>query len=252
MKTLVSAAAVAAIAGSAFGLGETLDRSNYPILDSNTPGITINARDLGSHSPLGRALSTVYDSVSGGLGFLASAPISGSLGVEDYGTTLSASGPPNGTPTNQFDTIPLAEYVFVGGVNITGGIMFFDFFFNDFSFSSGFGVAFPQTGAFIWTITIGNPIANQVPTEGYHTLFANDDPGIGPVTGGQWFVSDVGANPLIGHNDNAWDNGSFDYGTVSAPNVVPIGYNFAIVTPAPGAAVLMGMAGFAGIRRRRR
>jgi hypothetical protein len=258
MKTLVSAAAVAALAGSAFGLGESLDRTNAVIFTVDTPGVQITKQDIGSHQPVGRIGTTVYDAEGGGAGYVAAGPATGFLGFEDYGTTVSASGPPNGVPTTQVDTEELHEYGFVGGVTASGGVVFFDFFYNNFSFATSFGVQFPSAGNFIWTITITTPSTVLVPTEGYHQLFANNDPNIAPVTSGQWFLSDVGASPTIGHNDNAWDNGSFDYGDndPNDPNVPdvdirPIGQNFRINIPTPGAAALMGLAGLAGLRRRR-
>lgn len=250
MKTLVSAAAVAALAGSAFGLGETLDRTNTPIFTIDTPGISITKRELSSQTPVGRATTTVYDGL-GGLGYVASPAATGGLGVEDYGTTLSPSGAPNGSPTSAADTFGLVEYGFAGGVTATGGVLFFEFYYNNFSFAGSFGVSFPSAGNFIWTIGITNPAATQIPTEGYHQVFANNNPGIGPVTSGQWFLNTGGANPAIGHNDGAWDNGSFDYGTTTTPSIHAIGQSFSLVAPAPGAAALMGLAGLAGIRRRR-
>ena len=250
MKTLVSAAAVTALAGSAFGLGETLDRTNTPIFTIDTPGITITKREIGSQTPVGRVGTTVYEGLSGG-GYVASPPATGGIGIEDYGTSLSPSGAPNGTPTTATDTFALLEYGFAGGVTATGGVLFFEFYYNNFSFAGSFGVAFPSAGNFIWTIGIANPAATQIPTEGYHQVFANNNPNIGPVTSGQWFLNPTGANPTVGNNDTAWDNGSFDYGTTTTPSVLAIGQSFRLNVPAPGAAALMGLAGLVGIRRRR-
>lgn len=254
MKTLVSAAAVTALAGSAFGLGETLDRTNIPIFTLATPGVQITRTELGSHQPVARtSANTIYgwDTTAtagqiSGSGFLASPPASGVLGAEDYGTTYG-DGVNGGPPTGS--SFELCEYDFVGGVTATSGVMFFDFFTNSFSYAGGFGVQFPSAGNFIWTITISNPAANVLPGEGYHQVFANDDPNVAPITSGQWFVSDKGANPDYGTNDLSWDSGSYDYGS----GTVSLGYNFALrETPAPGAAAVMGLAGLAGLRRRRR
>jgi hypothetical protein len=247
MKSLVSAGAVAALAGSAFGLGETLDRSGTPIWNSSTPGITITKQAVGSHSNLDRQGTTVYDSM-GGLGYVASPPASGTLGIEDYGTTLSPSGPPNGTPTTAFDTFHLCEYQFAGGVQQPGGILFMSFFFNNFSFADSFGVSLSQAGNFLWTITIGNPAALNVPTEGFHLLSANTDTNIGILTTGQWFLN---TSTFVGHNDGAWDNGSFSYSTTSGTITAPIHQSFEMQVPTPGALALFGVAGLAGIRRRR-
>jgi hypothetical protein len=263
MKTLVSAAAVAAIAGSAYGLGETLDRSNYPIYTASTPGITLTALPMSSadRGPLSGQGTSVYgwDDTTpdiNGRGFVAAPAGTGILGVEDYGSTLSASGPPNGTPTTQFGTMNAMSYEFVGGVTAIGGILFFDYFFNDFSFGNGFGIQFPSAGNFIWSITF-NPTGLIVPTEGYHVITANTNPNIGPVSSGQWFLSEFSADPSgfpggIGHNDLAWDSGTFDYDGTGASPPVNIGYAFAIGVPTPGAVALMGIAGLAGVSRRRR
>jgi hypothetical protein len=262
MKTLVSAAAVAAIAGSAFGLGETLNRTNVPIYTIDTPGITITKAPLqgSARAPLASIGTAVYGwddntptsggpGTIGGSGFLANPASSGVLGVEDYGSTLSSSGPPNGSPTTQSDTMTAQAYQFVGGVTAVGGIMFFDFYDNAFGLVNYFGVAFPSAGAFIWTITF-DPTGFIVPTEGYHVVSANTNANIGPISTGQWYLSDTGANPIVGHNDLAWDNGSFDYGSGS----VPLGNLFALGVdiPTPGAAAVMGLAGLAGVSRRRR
>jgi hypothetical protein len=258
MKTLVSAAAVAAIAGSAYGLGETLDRSSYPIYTIDTPGITMRAHALdgSDRAPLGGIGTSVYgwdDNVGSvaGQGFLAAPAATGIIGIEDYGSTLSASGPPNGAPTNQYGMMNSMSYEFLGGVSAVGQILFFDFFFNDFSIGNSFGVAFPQAGNFWWTITF-DPTGFILPTEGYHVMTANTDPNIGPVSTGRWFLSDVGVAPLHGTNDLAWDAGSFDYDGTGPNGPVDIGYLFAVGVPTPGTVALMGLAGLAGVSRRRR
>ena len=263
MKTLVSAAAVAALAGSAFGLGETLDRSNYRILTVNTPGVTFAKAPLDgtSRAPLSGQGTAVYGwddntptsggpGTIGGAGFIASAAGTGVLGAEDYGSTLSASGPPNGSPSTQADTMNVISYEFVGGVQQVGGIVFFDFFFNNLTTANSFGLTFPSAGNFVWSITFA-PSALTVPTEGFHQLVANTNPALGPVTTGQWFLSDTGAGPVVGHNDTAFDNGTFNYGTATTPDVRSVGHLFALGVPTPGTAALMGLAGLAGMRRRR-
>jgi hypothetical protein len=244
MKSLVSAGAMAALAGTAFGMGETLDRSNATILTANTPGITITREEIGTHTNVDRQGTAIYNTLVGG--YVASPPSSGTLGVDDYGTTLSPSGAPNGAPTTAFDTFHLCAYRFAGGVTAAGGVLFMDFFFNDFSFADSFGVQLNTAGNFIWTITIGNPGALNVPTEGFHLLSANTNTNIGPLTTGTWFLN---SSVTAGHNDGAWDNGSFDYGTPTG--VQPLYYGFELQVPTPGAMALFGVAGLAGIRRRR-
>jgi hypothetical protein len=260
MKTLVSAAAVAALAGSAFGLGETLDRTGHRIFTQDTPGVTISwaSMDGSSRGTLGggAAPTSVYGwddatptsggagTIGGASGFFAAPAASGVIGVEDYGMSVSPSGPPNGAPTTATDTETLFAYEFVGGVANPYGILFMDFYFNDgATFATGFGVQLPTAGNFIWTITFGATPFTGVPTEGYHVMVANDNPGIGPITTGQWFLSSTGAAPIIGHNDLTIDNGT--------GGGFPIGQLFALGIPTPGTAALMGLAGLAGLRRRR-
>lgn len=272
MKTLVSAAAVAAIAGSAFGLGETLDRSNYPIYSNDTPGVTVTATRMGSteRTTLHGSGTAVYgwdDSepfpTNGqGLGFLASGYVSGNLGYEDYGSTLST--PPNGTPATQHDVMKTTVYQFWGNVQSTGlPILFMDFYFNDNSYANGFGVSFGATNPnylYLFTITLTGPPSFLAPTEGYHRIFANTDPNIanaGAVTTGFWALSNEGANPLNGTNDLAWDSGNHQYttGTGTTETVIgtyDIGYLFALAVPTPATTALMGLAGLAGVSRRRR
>jgi hypothetical protein len=257
MKTLVSAAAVAAIAGSAFGLGETLDHATVPVYTIDTPGITITKTPL---SEVGRgALGVPYatatsvygwddNTFSSGSGFLAAPAAGGVLGAEDYGTTLSPSGPPNGSPTTDFSTFTMTGFQFVGGVDTSSGALFFDFFYNNVTTANSFGIAFPSAGNYLWTITFGST-GFIAPTEGFMQVTANTNPNIATPTGGQWFLSDAGANPVFGWNDSAFSAGSHDYGSGS----VPVGYMFALgQLPSPGAAGLMGLAGLVGVSRRRR
>ena len=247
MNALVSATAIVAIAGSSFGLGESVDRSGATILSADMPGVTITKREMLDPIPTG-VPQTIYDSLDAGAGYLSFSPTSGSIGIEDYGTTLSPSGPPNGTPTDAFDGVLITEYQFVGGVQQSGGILFFDFYFNDFSFANSFGVQLDTPGNFLYTINFPAPVG--VPTEGFHGIFANDNPNFGPITTGQWFLSDVGANPTVGHNDLSIDNGFNDYGA-AAPDIRDIGHNFALIIPTPGAAAMLGLAGLGALRRRR-
>lgn len=250
MKTLVSAAAVAAIAGSAFGLGETLDRTNAPIYSTNTPGISITATPLhgADRGPLAGFASSVYgwddtSSTISGSGFVA-APASSYLGFQGYSTTLGT--PPAGTPSTDYSTFTAMSFQFVGGVTNTGEILWFDFLYNDVTLGNYFGIQFPSGGNFLWTITF-DPTGFVVPTEGYLQITSNTDPNIGPVGTGRWFASDLGAMPEYG-TAGASSAGSFDYGSGS----VPLGYAWAIATPTPGTVGLMGLAGLAGVSRRRR
>ena len=107
---------------------------------------------------------------------------------------------------------------------------------------------FDDAGNFVYTINFPAPI--QVPTEGFHAISANDNATFGPITSGQWFLSDIGANPTVGHNDFSIDNGSQDYGA-AAPDVRDIGHNFALSIPTPGAATMLALTGLAAFPPRR-
>ena len=64
-----------------------------------------------------------------------------SAGIADY---LSVSS----------GDIALDQFVFVGGVDQAGGVVFFDFFDSSGAFIDGFGVQLSQDGTFIWTIDL--------------------------------------------------------------------------------------------------
>jgi hypothetical protein len=264
MKTLVSAAAVAAIAGSAFGLGETLDLSSIPIYTVNTPGVTITKMPLDQtgRGALGAFTGVPSSSVygwddntynTGHSGSVAAPASSGVIGLEDYGTTLDPSGPPTGSPTTDYTTFNCNMVEFAGGVDTTNGVLFFEYFYNDGTLANSFGIQFGTVGNYVWALTFGGSGEIAIPTEGYMRIETNNNPNIAPSTNGQWFLSDAGANPVFGYNDLTVDAGQFDYGTSTAPNVQDIGYRFALgQVPTPGAAGLLGLAGLAGVSRRRR
>ncbi len=242
MKSLVSALAVTALAGSAFGLGETLDRTSHAVYnESNLPDyVTVTKTPIDGRIDT-RAQTTVFDNVGGGSGFLASPAASGSLGVEDYVTTLG-DGASDGVDGSGNATFSLLELGFVGGVQQAGGTIFFDFFHSDFSAATGFGVSFTSPGNFIYTISINNPGATQVPVEGLLLLTADTG------TTGQWFLSDQAF--AAGSSGDWFDGGKFfDYGAPTG--VQEIDWLSRLDVPTPGAAALFGIAGLAGIRRRR-
>jgi hypothetical protein len=250
MKTLVSALAVAGLAGSAFGISaDTIDRTNQPMYDqSNLPaGVTITAIPLDGRVD-DRVGSPIYENLAAGSGYLANPAFSGTISIEDYATSLS-DGASDGVDGTGGLTANLVEFGFVGGVSNTntGKTVFFDFFDTNLAAVSGFGVTLANFGNFIYTITITDPNLNPVPVEGFMLMSS----AVG--TNAQHFLSD--AAPAVGftgkENEQFYGPGffDFDYGNGNGP--VNIDFLFRLNVPTPGTAALFGLAGLAGIRRRR-
>lgn len=223
MKTL-SVFAVLAMAGSALANGlptTNIDRSNV-LLDAGL--YTLQATPLDGEYFSARS-SVLYSHIDGPYaGFPAA---SGAGGFDDY---VSTAG----------NDIILEEFSFVGGVTAVGGVVFFDFFDSALNFVDGFGVQLSQAGNFIWTITLNTPIV--VPNAGVVQAFFNDDALIGPVTSGQWFLSSSATT--VGTDSRT-------FGGANGGELQHSFELFGTVVPAPGAVALFGLAGLAGIRRRR-
>lgn len=250
MKTLVSALAVAGLAGSAFGLSaQTIDRSGYTMYDeANLPaGVTITAVPIGDRLD-DRAGTPVFQNLAAGSGYLANAAFTGTISIEDYATSLG-DGVSDGVDGSGGATFALLEFGFVGGVNNYGAgagkTVFFDFFDVSTAPVSGFGITFANFGNFIYTISIANPAAVQVPVEGFMAMSTPTG------TRAQHFLSD--AIPVVGangtENNQFYPPGNFDFDYGNGP--VPINFLFRLNVPTPGTAALFGLAGLAGIRRRR-
>jgi hypothetical protein len=251
MKTLVSALAVAGLAGSAFGLigADSIDRSNLPVFDQNNlpAGMSMNAAPIDGRID-DRVGTETYSNMSSGSGYLANAAFSGTISVEDYATTLS-DGASDGVDGTGGATFNLVEFGFVGGVaaGSVDKVVFFDFFDVAGNFVDGFGINFANFGNFIYTITI-TPGSVQAPVEGLLGMFTNAG------TNAQHFLSD--ATPTVGskgtHNETlVYGPGFFDFDYGNGNGVVNLDFLFRLNVPTPGTAALFGLAGLAGIRRRR-
>ncbi len=180
-----------------------------------------------------RAPVDVFESVLGN--YSAFPASSGILGIDDYASVATTS-------PNFF----LAQLRFVGGVTAAGGILDFTFFDAAGAPVNGFGIALPQGGNFIWTISFGTPANNNddstfaIPHDGFMQISARN-PGTG-----QWFLT---PNPTtLGADDPTV---GFGPGGTSS---TPAGFNYAFTlrqTPAPASLGLLGLGGLLAARRRR-
>lgn len=178
--------------------------------------------------------SLVYNSVPANLSQLLAFPVrGGSLGFDDYRTTLAGS----------HETMRLTSMQFVGGVTVAGGVLAFEFFdsnANPFSVLTG---QLPQAGNFIWTLTIGDAFEFLVPTNGILQIRA-----LGNAQGRFWLTP---TPPSVGFNDPAFGGGVTTNGT-------PLYHAFSLTgaVPEPGAVALLVGAGVAGagvlVRRRKK
>lgn len=218
----IGALAVCATAGLANPVSlQDVDRSGYQMYI----GQSLSAR--------GGTLNTMYSDLEPGVdGYVAFADTAieadGSLevaGVADYSSIAN-------------DKIMLDQFVFVGGVDQTGGTVFFDFFDAAGSFIDGFGITLPQSGTFIWTIDLNAPFS--ILGEGLIQMSVDDEnlSGSGSAAGGRWFLGNAGAS--VGNAGAAEASPDFNF-------------NFAInsTVPTPGSLALLGFGGLIVSRRRR-
>lgn len=262
MKTLVSALAVASLAGSAFGLVEigprgnfnpadTIDRVNY--LGDITNLITIEATPIGEEVS-GR--STVeYSAIQAGVGYVSSTstPASATVGFNDYqfASNAGAFGAPLTNAVAALDTMR-----FVGGSVAAGGKMDFFFLQNDSTTATSFTITFAAAGNFIYTFNVGAiPGGIYVPKEGlyYAQRNATSTSQVRQFYGGSSAATaapTIGAQSVGGFGPSSQDF-VFTSATYNGGAPTPISERFELSVPAPGAAALMGLAGLVGLRRRR-
>jgi hypothetical protein len=209
MKTAFGLFAVAGLAAAA----------NAGFFDVNADQrmiTTISAAPLDEIAPAGTPL---YSSIPGPYSAFSAAAFAF---VDDYQT--------GGVGTFQVDAMK-----FVGGVTAAGGILDFFLLDNANNVVSSFGVALPQAGNFIWTITLNTPVNAahngrlQIQTRG--------------ATTGQWFMTSTA--PSVGTNSVAFGLGS---------NLNPqriAAFEIQQLVPAPSSAALLGLGGLMAARRRR-
>lgn len=213
-KTLIAVLAGASCAG----IASANIPGSFNLLDPSMYSIT--ATPLGSIDfTRGDADPTWYSAIEGPYNSFAAA--TGSVGFDDYGTAAD-------------DDIVLTSWRFVGGVQQVGGTMSFQFFDADQQFVDSFGIALPQAGNFIWTITINSEVI--IPANGIVQAVVGED------FTGQWFLG--ATPPTIGTNDDTF--GGASGGALSHRFEIN-----GVLVPTPGAVALLGMAGLAATRRRR-
>lgn len=264
MKTLVSALAVASLAGSAFGISATseltrsgtlparpatVDRVNW--LGDITQYVTITEeRDV-----VDRGVG-VYDTTTPtSYATLTSSPASPAIGFNDYQTSLHPG--PNGDASDIAPLAGLERMIWVGGSAATGGgpngkVDFF-FLWNDGSTATGFTITFAAATFAKWNIELNIPGGIAVPEEGF--LFVQKN-ATSPVEMRMGLQTSA---PTIGTEDSSvagWADGLGGFwGPNASKNFISGASNyregFRLEIPAPGAAALMGLAGLVGLRRRR-
>jgi len=231
MKKALFVAAAFGVAGTAMAELASVDRSNWTVFTASD--ITISAESLDS-PPVQAGPGDIYNSIGPGTAsYLAFPAASGSLGFDDYSNASAG-------PTDTLD-----EFGFVGGAGTPGnptpfggttggsaGTMFVTFFNSaGTSAITGFGVALPQPGNFIWTITLGTA-GLTIPSNGIVQLFTYQQ--------GQFFLTSPDA-VTVGAN-------STTFGGASAGALV---HAFRHHIPEPATVALVALGALALIPRRR-
>ena len=190
---------------------------------SNTPIFTAEAIAPVGEMPRGTGDGPAcYENMAGYVGYLISPT---AIYYDDY--VMDGS------------TGQLTAVKFIGGVSVLGPMYFTFFTFDGFTgasspinpvFAGSFGVSFPQTGAYIWTIHNNSDILITVPHSGMMQISMYGAGGTG-----LWYVGST-ASPTVGYTDMAH------------PAYQAM---FALHVPEPGTLALLCLGGFTLIRRRR-
>jgi len=222
-KGTLAIGALSLCAGNAFAGSvsmQQVDRSNYNIYSAN------------SQTMRGGVESLYSDLEPGADGFVAFADTA----IEADGE-LESAGVADYSSVSMGD-FGLDQFIFVGGVDQVGGVVFFDFFDSAGGFIDGFGVQLSDEGSFIWTIDLTDTM--MIANNGLVRMSIDDEDlaGAGSTAGGRWFLGNNGAT--IGDAGLAEGDPDFNF-------------SFALNTavPTPGAFALLGMGGLCVTRRRR-
>lgn len=212
---LIVLASIASVAAADINF-DAIDRSGYSIYTGQATAL--------ESSNTNRGAAPLYDNQAGPYQAFPPSAVN-PIGVGDYQSVA----------TNNID---VSEFVFVGGVNTAGSVVFFDFFDAGGNFLDGFGVALPQAGNFIWTITTTDL---EIAADGIVSMDVDDGTN-GPAGLAQWFLT-AGAAAVGNAGIADFANG-------------PDSFNFAFAIsgteiPAPGAIALLGLGGAVATRRRR-
>lgn len=192
---------------------------------------SITATPIGGPDIAG-VFGTAYSNMDAGPnGYVAFPAAGGYVGFDDY-DSIGSTG----------STIDVSTFRFVGGVDVAGGVMFFEFYDTSSAFVDSFGVALTNPGNFIYTITItAYPGSVVVPEAGIAQMYVDGPGDFGPAANGQWFLGDAG--PTVGTENSAFGSDTTGFA-----------HNFEIngdYVPAPATAALLGLGGLAATRRRR-
>lgn len=182
--------------------------------------ITVSAEPLDAPGFENR-VGEVYSNIPGP--YVAFPSRSGSLGFDDYASTM----------TNPVES--MTSMRFVGGVSTAGMSLTFNFYSTSAVLVNSFSATFGQAGAFIWTINMG-ATGLDVPKDGILEIVASG------TNAGRWFLT--ATPPSIGSTSQSFGGATLTDGT-------HVNHAFEIVTPAPGAAALLGLGGLVATRRRR-
>lgn len=215
-SVLGAAVAASGFAASAFAQAPIpVDRSGYQIFDASQ--IAITAVSLDQWFPGERAASNFYSSLGSDNSFGFSSQATGPNALIDgYNGDNSVSG---------VGLVELTEVSFVGGVGLAGQTVYFDFFNTGGSLIGGFGVVLNSDVNQVWTFDVSG-----------QGVFATRD-------GFMQMAGEAGATLRWFETNEAVEVGGNPGPTVFAFSLSGI--------PTPGAAALFGLAGLAGVRRRR-
>jgi len=195
---------------------------SLPVHAELTPGIILDGSPIEGIQPAG-PLTTVYDGIAGP--YFTFPVGTGVLGADDYASIAPGS------------TFDLATFQFMGGVNFTGVTpvidrsLLFEFLDGSAHLVGSFSVGFPQSGNFIWTLNLPNPI--PVASTGFVQISTLGN------SRGQWFLT--ATPPIVGNND---------LGVLGVPNQFNQAFAMKAMVPEPGSFGMIAI-GLVGVARRR-